>query len=528
VGVSSQPFPINVHRLAVFLQGYPVGEKLPLLNGLQHGFPLHSSLRSDPDKYGYENHPSAMEHREIVTAKLSEELVRGRIAGPFTIHPFPDFIVSPLGLVPKREAGAFRLIHDLSFPKHNSVNSNINPQFTSVQYELLDRCVEHIMSLGQGCLIAKGDLKDAFRILPVAPSDYRLLGFVWDSQFYYDRALPMGCSVSCATFERLSRALQWIVSEKFRFPHVSHILDDFIFFGPPDSSRCRNALFTFRYIAASVGVPLNEDKTVLPSTNVVLHGIEVNTSTLTLQLPEDKQRELVRKLTEVRRRKRVKLVDLQSLLGSLNFACRAIVPGRPFMRRLIDLSKGVTNPRHFVKLSREARRDINAWLIFLANFNGRVMCLPNAWTASDTLRLYSDACLEGAAAVCGSEWFYVAFPTSWENRHITVKELLPIVLAIQAWGAVLANRRILFFCDNLSVTQVINNQTSKDCYLMNLLRKLVVLCLQFNIDLRAKHIPGKLNVVSDCLSRFQFAQARQWAPWLSPDSLPVNQEWHTW
>ena len=41
------------------------------------------------------------------------------------------------------------------------------------------------------------------------------------------------------------------------------------------------------------------------------------------------------------RRRKVTLVELQSLLGLLNFACKVIRPGRAFLRRLINLTCGL-------------------------------------------------------------------------------------------------------------------------------------------------------------------------------------------
>jgi hypothetical protein len=38
----------------------------------------------------------------------------------------------------------------------------------------------------------------------VYPGDYDLLGFKIEEKFYIDKCMPMGCSVSCATFERFS------------------------------------------------------------------------------------------------------------------------------------------------------------------------------------------------------------------------------------------------------------------------------------------------------------------------------------
>ena len=65
----------------------------------------------------------------------------------------------------------FRLIHDLSFPKEDSVNSRIAKIHSEVHYELLDDCVSINCEIGPGCLVAKADIKDAFRIIPIHSAD---------------------------------------------------------------------------------------------------------------------------------------------------------------------------------------------------------------------------------------------------------------------------------------------------------------------------------------------------------------------
>jgi hypothetical protein len=49
---------------------------------------------------------------------------------------------------------------------------------------------------------------------------------------------------------------------------------------------------------------------------------------------------------------------------------------------------------------------------------------------------------------------------------------------------------------------------------MKLVRRLVLAALKYNIFFRAKHIPGKHNIVCDLLSRFSFQKARSVSPWL--------------
>ena len=47
--------------------------------------------------------------------------------------------------------------------------------------------------------------------------------------------------------------------------------------------------------------------------------------------------------------------------------------------------------------------------------------------------------------------------------------------------------------------------------------------MKFNILIKAKHIPGKHNVLADHLSRFKFPEAKKFAPWLYPQPTTVSQ-----
>lgn len=47
---------------------------------------------------------------------------------------------------------------------------------------------------------------------------------------------------------------------------------------------------------------------------------------------------------------------------------------------------------------------------------------------------------------------------------------------------------------------------------MDLIRHLTLLTLQYNIYVRALHIPGKRNEIADSLSRFQLQRFRHLAP----------------
>ncbi|VDI19640.1 Hypothetical predicted protein [Mytilus galloprovincialis] len=371
--------------------------------------------------------------------------------------------------------------------------------------------------------MARADVENAFRLLPINPEDYHFLGFTWNGKFYYDTCLPMGLSSSCQLFEKFSTALHWILTSSFGISNVSHLLDDFVFVSKASSKACDYALHSFLKLCKTIGVPIKHEKTRFPTTVLTIYGIEIDSNEMIARLPSDKIEKIYDMLVSVKRRRSVTLRDLQSLIGLLNFACSVIIPGRAFLRRLINLTLGHTNPQFRITLNAEARADLRAWFEFIEHFNGKLCFLFDNWVSSDTLRLYSDAAgvHGGFAAVFGNDWFTGSWPPEIEPEHITVKELFPIVLAVEIWGKCLENRKVLFFTDNSAVVEIINKTSSKVSVIMRLVRRLVLASLKHNIYFRAKHIPGNHNVVCDLLSRFSFQKVRLIAPWLSPKQTIV-------
>ena len=222
------PTPVKLQPLAKFLFGYPPDLVQSIISGFSIGFPLHFQGRrqfSIPN-----NLLSALQNPTFVDTKMEQELAAERIAGPFTSPPFQSFCVSPLGLIPKKTPGDFRLIHHLSFPKGLSINDGILSEDTHVRYATVADAIKLIKRAGPGCYLAKTDIKSAFRIIPIHPNDYPLLGMKWRGLYYYDRCMPMGCSSSCKTFETFSTAIEWIARHKLKIDELLHLLDDFFFF----------------------------------------------------------------------------------------------------------------------------------------------------------------------------------------------------------------------------------------------------------------------------------------------------------
>ena len=152
-----------------------------------------------------------------------------------------------------------------------------------------------------------------------------------------------------------------------------HILDDFLFVGKPNTSECHDALAAFYILAKDINLPIKSENIVLHTTKITFWGLEIDSWTFEIRLPQDKLIHLRQALAKFKKKRTATLRELQSLIGLLNFACNVVPPGRPFLRRIIDLTRGIQKPHHHRNLDKNACSDLEAWSIFIEHFNGRAI-----------------------------------------------------------------------------------------------------------------------------------------------------------
>jgi hypothetical protein len=112
----------------------------------------------------------------VVSDYIRDELSAGRLvelaeeeAAEWNVH------CSPIGIIPKNKPGKWRLIVDLSAPDGASVNDGIEKDLCSLSYITVDTAADRAMALGRGALLAKLDINQAYRMVPVHPEDRFLL-----------------------------------------------------------------------------------------------------------------------------------------------------------------------------------------------------------------------------------------------------------------------------------------------------------------------------------------------------------------
>ena len=141
-------------------------------------------------------------------------------------------------------------------------------------------------------------------------------------------------------FEEFSTALGWIAVHKLGATKVVHVVDDFMLLAS-SFDKCANDLNAFITMCQRIGAPLSPENTLGPSTYLPFLGIDLDTVNMVACLLEDNILKATDLLHQFLQKDKTKLREMQYLNGVLNFASTVIVPGRAFLRRLIDLTVGV-------------------------------------------------------------------------------------------------------------------------------------------------------------------------------------------
>jgi len=81
---------------------------------------------------------------------------------------------------------------DLSSLEGKSVNDGVSIPQCSLAYVHVEEGVQGVAAMSRGSLMAKVDIRQAYRTIPVHPADCDLLGMVWHSNLFINAALPFG------------------------------------------------------------------------------------------------------------------------------------------------------------------------------------------------------------------------------------------------------------------------------------------------------------------------------------------------
>ena len=316
-------------------------------------------------------------------------------------------------------------------------------------------------------------------------------------KYFIDKCLPFGASISCALFQSFSDALCHLMEFKTNAVGlITNYLDNFLFLALT-LMRCNAMIHTFLELCKEIRVPIAFEKTEWGDELVIFLGILLDGRHLKLALPLDKKEHDIQLLKLMLSKKKATVKEIQSLCGYLNFLCKAIFPGRPFVRRMyskyssitrgtwltpqrnqdfvirdtdtnltqFNSSKKTLKPYHHIRIDKEFKFDCQVWLDFLDNSNMETVVtrpmidLLGPAKTSEEITFYSDASGSiGFGCILNTRWLH----GTWNKKLLEDKkpsieylELFALAAGVITWADSLTNTRIVVFCDNISVVHIL-------------------------------------------------------------------------
>ena len=466
----------------------------PLYRTKQFRIPLIKipPLSSVPIRMSQSSSPFLREEIENLLNKRAVE----RVQNPET----PGFY-SRIFLVPKKN-GKFCLILDLSL-----LNRYIEKQAFKMETV---KSVRQAMRLNDWAVSI--DLTDAYLHVPIHRQSRKYLRFVHEDQVYHFSALPFGMSLSPLIFSKLMDVIAAFLRQ--RAISVFPYLDDWLI-----KNLIHNRLITQTKICIqtiqSLGFLPNLKKSDLfPAQKFTFIGMEFLTQQNLVRVPADRVQNLILTIKKIMSAKHVSARTFLSLLGKLSAAADLVLLGRLHLRPLQMCLLSVWKPHilpldHPISINGMIRSHLQWWINSIRFETGTSIHPPDP-----EFFLYTDASHYGWGAHL--EPTTLSFHGRWtENQsqlHINMLEMMAIRLALKQAKTFIHHSCIMISTDNTTVVSYINKQGGT--HSPNLcveVWKILNWCLEQDIVIRVRHIPGKFNILADRLSRLDKPIKTEWA-----------------
>ena len=553
--------PINVEKLRFYLwkSKFNWEKTKVLLKGFTYGFDIgYRGPMERTDKS--ENIPISVGSKKEMWEKLMKEVKVNHYAGPFHNIPYRYYIQSPIGLVPKDKGKQTRLIFHLSYDfgkedHQKSLNFHTPEEICTVKYNDMDHAIGVSLNLLRrhagseqklSLFYSKSDLRSAFHLLPILPVQRFLLimkcehPITCEVAYFVEKCLPFGASISCARFQLFSDCLKHIFEYVFGDDSCTNYLDDFLFISVTEE-RCNEMVRVFLELCGEIGCPVALDKTEYVALKMTFLGLLMDGESLTISVPDEKRKKALDLLHYALDKKKVTIKFIQRITGTLNFLCRAIVPGRAFTRgmhgklKLTDAAGVRLKHYHHVNLGKCFLDNCRMWLYFMDHTDSETLCCPfvdaEMYVLAKKLHFFTDSSLNpelDCGGVFGKRWFVQHWDADFileQKSSIEYLELYTLLAGLLIWGKDprLCNTSFTIYCDNESVKSMVNQLSTNCMKCVKLIRVLAYDSMIHNRKVVVHHVRSKLNIQANALSRFQFQRFWDHSPkdmLKLPDKIP--------
>ena len=353
------------------------------------------------------------------------------------------------------------------------------------------------------------DLRDAYFHVLMHPRSRPWLRFTWANRVFQFRALPFGLSLSPWVFTRVTRELAIVLRR--RGIRVRMYLDDWLVLSQ-SRETCLDHTQVVRRTAESMGFTLNLEKSDLdPAQSFVYLGMVIDTQLMSVRPGDKRLRHLDLLLTQLRSQHQASARQLSALLGSMESLASLVPLGRlhkrPLQRGLAlrwSPSQGAWDDQ--IVLGPWFLQATERWLDPLWLKSGVPLVLP-----TPQLQLFTDASSFGWGAHVESLSAAGVWSMDQSHLHVNVLEMEAVRLALCAFQSFLQQKSVLLCTDNTTVACYLNKQGGARSMTLSIKAEEILLwCQSHQVVLLARHVPGKLNILADALSRSHMVLNTEW------------------
>ena len=368
------------------------------------------------------------------------------------------------------------------------------------------------LSLKAGEWVTSLDFSDAYFHIPIAPRSRKYLRFFLFHQTFQFTALPFGLATAPLEFTKVVKEVKLMAQAKGI--RIHQYLDDWLL-RAPSPEICLQHTQTLLALCRQLGWVVNMTKSELVPKQVFnFVGYRFDLITGRVLPTQDRWEALQEKLRFMKDRHHCTVRQFMSLIGLLTATEKQVCAGRLHMRPIQwHLKRHWHVPEVLEKLipvPQSLHPHLDWWLDEANVLKGQPL-----HPLQHAVQLFTDASNEGWGAHLGDFTARGVWSPLEGRLHINFLEMKAVLLALRQLEHLCKGQIVLVATDNTTVVSYINKQGGmRSGSLCALLWRLLSWCHHRGITLRARHIPGRLNVIADKLSRHNQVIQTEWA--LSP------------
>lgn len=471
-----------------------IGAPEEVKSWIQHGVPI--DFTSIPKHFCFNNPKFSESELCFLRNEISELSTDGAIKA---VGFKPDY-VSPIKCVPKKEPGKLRMIIDLSY-----LNKHVQtPKF---QY---DSFITVANTIKPGDQFTSFDLKNGFYHCPLSEHASQYFGFYFEGQYFIWLVCPFGWSSSPYYFHKLLRPVKHFLSVQ-GIRSTIYVDDTLV---PADKKLITDhtdfAVATF----GDLGFMINYPKSKLDPASCIeyvgyIYKSDGPGGVTWVYISAKKLSKLRRDVTRCLKSGRMQARFLAKVCGQGIAMSRALLPTKFKLRPLYALLTTRTSWNDTLLITEAAREALLWWRDAASSWNGSPL---------HDRPVTAQVCTDSSNAGWGASYDGMEAAGSWDRitagDHINFKELLAILYALICFKDSLQGQMVQFLCDSTTAVSYIRNMGGPISRFSVLAESIWDVAYRSNIQIRAKHLAGRLNTEADRLSRLSLHYEWMLAPTL--------------